>query len=62
MKVITNKEYSKLKKKANSWDGICNAIAEFYEDYDDNGNEIPPQKDGDLCDIGLVAAEYTGYL
>lgn len=51
-----------LNEKADNWDNINAAIAEFYEDYDDDGNRIPPKREGDLCDIGLIAAQKTGWL
>jgi len=59
---IKTEEYESLKRKANAWNKLVADIGEFYEDYNDDGIEIPPKREGDLGDIGLVAAEATGYL
>lgn len=45
-------KYEELKK----------AVGEFYPDYDDKNNEIPAKREGDLGDIGELAARTFGYL
>jgi hypothetical protein len=59
---ITKEEYENLKCVKDKWHKLNRAISDFYEDYDDDGNEIPPKRQGDLCDIGEVAARHLGYL
>ena len=47
--------------KIKYWDKLNEWIGKFYESEDDDGNEIPPEKEGDLMDIGLVAIDLTGF-
>lgn len=51
-----NKNIALWKEKSDKWDALDNIISEFYPE-DDNG-EI----DGDLADIGEIAARAFGYL
>lgn len=52
----------KIRSKAEKWDELSDRIGKFYETYDDDGNEIEAEEEGDLMDIGEVAATLTGYL
>lgn len=51
------KKVSILEIKASSYDILDVKIGKFYKD---DGNE--PEQEGDLCDIGEVAASHFGYL
>lgn len=48
--------------KAAAWDALKEEIGDYYEDMDDNGNEIPAKKQGSLLDIGEAAAYALGYM
>lgn len=47
------------RKKAEQWDALDEKIGKFYAGEEDNEEE---GIEGDLCDIGEVAAEAFGYL
>lgn len=59
---LTQEEFDKLKKRAEERDAIETLVAQFYETYDDDDNEIAPEREGDLGDIGEVVASFLGYL
>lgn len=58
----TKEQINEWKAKAEKWDKLGNEIAKYYESEDDEGNDLPPEKEGDLCDIGLEAAKAFGWL
>jgi len=49
---ISKEEYERLKKKADKWDKLHDAIDKHYEE----------DSDSDLCNIGETAACAFGYL
>lgn len=51
-----------IEEKAKKWDKLDAQISEYYESENKEGNVIPPEKDGDLCDIGELAAIAFGWL
>lgn len=55
---ISQEEYNELKTKADKWDSLDDQISKFYLDDEDNEEEF----EGDLCDIGEIAAMAFGYL
>jgi hypothetical protein len=59
---LTVEQYKELKAKAQKWDDLYDEVGEYYETYDDDGKEIPPVREGDLCDIGEAAATALGYM
>jgi dissimilatory sulfite reductase (desulfoviridin) alpha/beta subunit len=48
--------------KAKKYDQIIEIIDKYYETYDENDNEIPPEKDGDVGDIGLDILNFLKYI
>jgi len=56
----TEKEIQLWKTKAECWDKLGDKIAKFYAD--ENGDMLPEEDGGDLCDIGETAAMAFGYL
>lgn len=42
------------------WDKLVEELSKFAESYDEEGNKIPPERDGDLTDIGQIAWDLTG--
>lgn len=60
---ISEKEYDMLKEKAIGYDAIEKKVMSIYEDYDEDGNEIPAEDpDGDLSTIGEFVCRYYGML
>lgn len=59
---ISKQEYDTLKAKAERLDKIEAEVLKYYEDYDEDGNEIPPEKEGDLSDIGEYICSEFGML
>lgn len=55
---ISQKQIEEWKQKAEKWDKLDNDIAKFYPDESDGEAE----KEGDLGDIGEVAARAFGWL
>ena len=53
---------SPLYNKAKEWGDLYEEIAKYYETYTDDGEEIAPEEEGDLCDIGEVAATRLGLM
>jgi len=49
-----------IEEKAKKWDELEQKIAKFY--LDDDGNELPDDEGGDLCDIGEAAAIAFGFM
>jgi hypothetical protein len=47
--------------KIKYWDKLVEELEKFSENYDDKGNIIQPEKEGDLTDIGQVAWDITGF-
>lgn len=58
----TLEQIAEWEKKATKWDALAADIAEFYPDYTEDGSEIPAIRQGDLADIGEVAATAFGWL
>ena len=56
MKKYTKEQIEIFKEKANKWDALDKKISKFYNEEDDEVN------DGDLCDIGEIAAQAFCYL
>lgn len=56
------KTHEAMIRKAEKWDQLEDKIAEFYPTYDDDGEEIPAKRNGDLGTIGEAAATAFGYL
>ncbi len=54
----TQAEIAEWKKKADQWDNLDSEIGKFYE----GPNGEPPEKEGDLGDIGEVAASAFGWI
>jgi len=55
---ITQQQINEWRHKAEKWDKLNKQIGKYY-----NGeNNEPPEKNGDLCDIGEAAATAFGYL
>lgn len=54
----TKDEIEVWKQKAEKWDKLEIEIAKYYE----GENNEPPEKDGDLTDIGEQAAMAFGWL
>lgn len=54
------KQINEWKRKAERWDALEKEISKFY--LDENGDELPEDEGGDLCDIGEAAATAFGYL
>ena len=46
--------------RANKWDDLDEKVGKYY--FDEDGNELPDDKGGDLCDIGEAAAMALGYM
>ncbi len=59
---MTKEEAATLKSKAEKWDKLENEISEFYTDADGEYSEENPKRQGDLCDIGELAAMAFGWL
>ena len=57
---IDEQELEKLRRKAESWDALRKKIDKFYPYDEETGEEL--ESDGDLGDIGEVAAIAFGYL
>lgn len=54
----TKKQIAEWKRKAEKWDALDEKIAPFYAE-DEEGNF---EKEGDIMDIGEIAAVAFGYL
>jgi hypothetical protein len=48
--------------KSQKWDELEAKIAKFYENEEGDFDEEKPEQEGDLCDIGELAAEAFGWL
>ena len=59
---ITQKEYNELQRKAAGYDVIEKKVMAIYEDYDDEGNEMPAEEEGDLATIGEFVCKHFGML
>lgn len=63
----TKEQIETMANKAAKWDALTDKVAECYEDWDAEGNEIPSkfeQQHGrtpDLGDVGLIAAGALGF-
>lgn len=55
-------EFTSIKSKAERWDALDTEIGKYYPTYDDEDEEIEPQEEGDLSDIGEAAARAFGYM
>lgn len=55
----TEEQIQQWKRKAEKWDELDEKIGRFYDGEEDNEEE---GIEGDLCDIGEVAAMAFGYL
>lgn len=55
----TAKQIKEWKSKAEKWDKLDKAIGEFYPEEDENYSDT---EEGDLGDIGEIAAMAFGYL
>lgn len=58
----TKEQIEAWKQKAEKWDKLEAEVLAYYETYDEEGNELEPEKEGDLGDIGEVAARAFGFL
>jgi hypothetical protein len=60
--MYTQEQIEEWKAKAEKWDALETEIGKYYPDFDEDDNEIEPVKEGDLNDIGEVAARAFGFL
>jgi hypothetical protein len=60
--MYTQEQIEQWEKKAEKWDALETEIGKYYPDLDENDNEIDPIKEGDLTDIGEVAAIAFGFM
>lgn len=58
----TQEQIQEWKKKAQKWDNLYKEVSKFYCNADGEYDEENPEKEGDLCSIGEVAASYLGWL
>lgn len=58
----TKEQIEEWKEKAKKWDKLEEEVSKFYPDYDDENNELDPEYDGDLGDIGEITAKHFGWL
>ncbi len=59
---IPQNEYNELKLKAAGYDEIEKKVMAIYEDFDDEGNEIPAEEEGDLATIGEFVCTHFGMM
>lgn len=57
-----SKRLKKLLEDGLRYQKLEAAVGEYYETYDDAGNEMAPKREGDLGDIGELVAQEMGYL
>jgi len=58
----TKEQIEGFKHKAEKWDKLEEQISKFYADEDGEYSEDEPEQDGDLCDIGELAAIAFGFM
>jgi regulator of RNase E activity RraB len=59
---ISQKQIEEWKRKAEKWDALDDDISKYYCNKDGEVDEDNPEKNGDLGDIGEVAARALGWL
>jgi hypothetical protein len=62
MTTIDDKELEILKRKAEKWDNLGKEIDKFYVNVHGEYDEDNSEREGDLGDIGEVAAMAYGWL
>lgn len=60
--MATTKQINQWKEKAEKWDALDKKIGNFYTDEKGEYNEDSPQDDGNLLDIGEIAAIAFGWM
>lgn len=59
---MTDEEINIMMQKANSWDALEKKIAKYYENSEGEYDEDNPEENGDLLDIGEIAARAFGFM
>ena len=59
---LTKEEFEELKTKAEKWDKLGSEIEKFYTNSEGEINEDNLESEGDLGDIGEIAATAFGWL
>lgn len=60
--IILKSEYEALKNIQRAYNEIGKKVMAIYSDYDEDGNEIEPEEDGDLATIGEYVCHHFGML
>jgi hypothetical protein len=58
----TSTDFDKLLSKAEKYDKLMKEISKFYCDENGDFSENKPENNGDLCDIGEIAASHFGFI
>lgn len=59
---FTIEQIEEWKKKADKWDALYKEVSKYYCNTEGEYDEENPERKGDLCDIGEVAASRLGWI
>jgi hypothetical protein len=62
IKQASVRQINKWRTKAEKWDKLEKEIAKFYTNSNGEADEENPENDGDLADLGEIAASAFGWL